>query len=95
MREYELIFIVNPDLDETAFAEIVNRVQGWITEDGGEVVKTDIWGRRRLAYPIRKLTEGQYVLMNVRMAPKFGVKMDRNMRFVEPIMRYSLVVKES
>ena len=93
MREYEVVMIVQPDLDDTAFAEIVNRVSGWIKDSGGEVSKTDVWGKRQLAYPIRKHTEGLYILMNVKMAASFGVELDRNLRFLEPVIRYMLVVK--
>jgi small subunit ribosomal protein S6 len=93
MREYELVFILQPELEESAITDSINRVQGWITEAGGKVVKTDLWGKRKLAYPIRKQTEGHYVLMNVSMAPKFGSELERNMRFYEPIMRFLLTVK--
>ncbi len=90
MREYELVFIIQPDLEETAVEEAIKRVQGWITDAGGKVDKTDQWGKRKLAYPIRKQTEGHYVLMNVSMAPTFGSELERNMRLYEPIMRYLL-----
>jgi len=94
MREYELVMITHPELDEAAFNEIVNRVSGWITEAGGEILKTELWGKRRLAYPIRKQTEGQYVLFRTKMDPKVGADLDRNMRFLEPVMRYILVVQD-
>jgi len=48
MREYELIFIVHPDLDDNAFKEVVEKVRGWITEGAGNVSKVDLWGKRRL-----------------------------------------------
>jgi small subunit ribosomal protein S6 len=88
MREYELIFIVHPDLDETAFNEVVERVKGWITEAGGVVSKVDFWGRRKLAYAIRKQKEGQYVLMKTQIPPTFGAQLERNLRFLEPVMRF-------
>jgi small subunit ribosomal protein S6 len=93
MREYELVFIVHPDLDETAFNEIVSRVGSWITEDGGEILKIDLWGKRRLAYPIRKQSEGQYVFMQTKMAPTFGVTLERNLRFLEPVIRFLIIAK--
>ena len=93
MREYELVFIVHPDQDETAFTEVVNRVQNWITEAGGEVEKTDIWGKRKLAYPIRKQSEGLYVLLQTRLNPDFCAILERNLRFLEPVMRFLLVAK--
>lgn len=93
MREYELVFIVHPDLDENAFTEVVNRVKGWITDGGGEVEKIDLWGRRKLAYSIGKQTEGQYVLMQTKMSPAFGTTLERNLRFLEPVMRFLVTAK--
>lgn len=88
MREYELVFIVHPDLDETATNEIVDRVKGWITEAGGTVDEIDPWGNKKLAYPIRKQNEGQYFLLKTHMSPAFVIELERNLRFVEPIMRF-------
>lgn len=93
MREYELVFVIHPDLDENAFNEVVDRIKGWISDDNGEVVKTDLWGKRRLAYPIRKQMEGQYVLLQTKMSPELCEKLERNVRFVEPVMRFLIVAK--
>jgi small subunit ribosomal protein S6 len=93
MRSYELVFIVNPDLDETALTEVINRVKGWIVDDGGEVTKIDLWGKRRLAYPIRKQTEGHYVLFKANMTPKFGITLERNLRFLEPVIRFLTIAE--
>jgi len=90
MRKYELVCIVQPDLDETAFKGAIERVQGWITESGGSVDKVDVWGRRRLAYPIRKQRDGQYVLLNVTLDPKSTSDLERNIRFLETILRHML-----
>ena len=94
MREYELTFIVHPELDENAFNVVLERVTGWISGSGGEVSKTDLWGKRTLAYPIRKQSEGQYVLLHTKMDPEFCTELERNLRFLEPIMRFLLVAKE-
>lgn len=93
MREYDLIFIVHPDLDEDAFNEIVNRVRGWIVDGGGEIIKADSWGKRKLAYPIRKQTEGQYVFLQPRMETAFCTQLERNLRFLEPVLRFQLIAK--
>jgi small subunit ribosomal protein S6 len=93
MREYEIMFIVHPDLDESAFDDVVKRISGWITDDGGEITETEMWGKRTLAYPIRKLTEGQYVLMHTKMSPQFGAVLERNLRYLEPVLRYLLIAK--
>ncbi len=91
MREYELVFIVHPDLDDTALKDVIEKVSGWITEAGGSVSKVDLWGKRKLAYTIRKQKEGQYVLLKTQMEPTFGATLERNLRFLEPVMRFLLV----
>ncbi|OGO63448.1 MAG: 30S ribosomal protein S6 [Chloroflexi bacterium RBG_19FT_COMBO_55_16] len=93
MRAYELIFIVHPDLDDSAIKELVDRVKGWITDAGGQVAKVDLWGKRKLAYRLRKQSEGQYVLMKTQLAPSFCVQLERNLRLQEPVMRFLLAAE--
>ena len=92
MRKYELVCIIHPDLDETAFNAALEKVKGWIVETGGSVDKVDIWGRKRLAYIIRKQKEGQYVLLNVTLPPAAVTVLDQNLRFLEPVIRYLLTL---
>ena len=94
MRDYELVFIVHPDLDDSAFKEVIDKVSGWITEAGGIISKVDPWGKRKLAYAIRKQKEGQYVLIKTQMDPTFGATLERNLRFLEPVMRFLLISVE-
>ena len=92
MREYEVVVIIHPDLDETATKEVVERVKSWIADGEGTVDKVDPWGKRKLAYPIRKQTEGQYYLLKSKMSPSFVAEMERNLRFLEPIIRFMITV---
>jgi small subunit ribosomal protein S6 len=92
MRKYELICIFQPELDENAFKSVLEKVQGWISEAGGSVDKTEVWGRRRLAYPIRKQIEGQYVLMNISLDPKATSGLERNIRYLESVLRHMLTL---
>jgi len=92
MRNYELICIIQPDLDETAFNEAVDKVKGWVSDAGGSVGKVDVWGKRKLAYMIRKHLEGQYVLLNISMPANATTNLERNIRFLEPVMRHMLTV---
>jgi small subunit ribosomal protein S6 len=94
MRAYELVFIVHSDLDENATNEIVERVKGWITEAGGSIDKVDPWGKRKMAYPIRKQNDGQYFLFTVQLPPTFIAELERNLRFVEPVMRFLVTAVE-
>jgi small subunit ribosomal protein S6 len=91
MRDYEVVFIVHPDLDDTAFKDVVERVNGWITDAGGSVTKIDVWGKRKMAYRIKKQVEGQYVLIKTQMPPASSNQLERNLRFLEPVLR-SLIV---
>lgn len=93
MRSYEVIYIVHPDLDENALKGVNDRVQGWITAAGGTVDNVDNWGKRRMAYSIRKQREGQYVYVEAQFAPTFSAELERNMRLLEPVMRYSIISK--
>ncbi|MFZ5879464.1 MAG: 30S ribosomal protein S6 [Chloroflexota bacterium] len=92
MRNYELVCIFQPDLDETAFNGVLDRVKGWVTESGGSVDKVDVWGRRRLAYSIRKQREGQYVLLNISLNPSASAGLERNIRYQETVIRHMLTV---
>lgn len=92
MRKYELMCIIQPDLDETAFNGVLDKVKGWVGESGGKVDKAEVWGRRRMAYIINKHREGQYVLLNVTMDPAATSELERNLRFQESIMRHMLSV---
>ena len=94
MRDYELVYIVHPDLDENAFNEIVSRVKSWITDSGGEIAKEDIWGKRKLAYPLRKQQEGQYVFLKTHMSTDFIPELERNLSLLEPIMRFLITKVE-
>jgi small subunit ribosomal protein S6 len=93
MRNYEVVYIIHPDLDEIAVNGLIEKVKGWITEAGGTVEETDLWGKRRMAYAIRKQREGQYVYMLATMAPTFSNELDRNLRLTEPVMRYLVTAR--
>lgn len=94
MRNYELVFIIQPDLDENAVKGLVEKVQGWITEAGGTVAKIDNWGKRRLAYQINKRREGLYVLFEMQMPTTYSAELERNLRFQEPVMRFSIISRD-
>jgi small subunit ribosomal protein S6 len=92
MRKYELVCVIQPDLDENAFNGVIEKVKGWVSESGGSVDKVDVWGRRKLAYLIKKHREGQFVLLNVTLNPSAASGLERNLRYQEPILRHMLSV---
>ena len=90
MREYELMVIVHPDVAEDGLANTVDTIREWAS-DAGEVVKIDNWGRRKFAYPIRKLQEGNYILLNLSLEPTAVTELERNLRLSEEVLRHLLV----
>lgn len=90
MRKYELVCILQPELDETAVNGALDRVKSWVSDAGGSVDKVDMWGKRRMAYVIRKQRDGQYVLLNITLPTKATADLERNLRFLEPVMRHML-----
>ena len=91
MRDYELVLIVHPEVADEDVTGVIERVNGLITGGGGEITKTDPWGRRRLAYPIDGQREGYYVVEQIRMDPSKTTDLERSIRLMENIIRYLLV----
>lgn len=91
MREYELVFIVDPTQDEEGVAAVTDRVTKAITSTKGEVTRVDVWGRRKLAYPIKRFREGTYVLMRALLTPEGIAELDRTLKLTEPVIRHLLV----
>ena len=87
MRKYEIVVISDPDVDERQVSPLMDKHLKTITEAGGTVDNTDVWGKRRLAYEIRKKPEGIYVILNVTAEPATVKEMDRLMTIDEQIMR--------
>jgi small subunit ribosomal protein S6 len=92
MRKYELVCVIQPDLDETAFNGVLDHVKGWVSESGGSVDKVDVWGKRRMAYAIRKHRDGQYVLFNVSLDTKSTTNLEQNLRYQENVLRHMLTL---
>ena len=90
MRNYEIAFIVHPDLEDTAYNEVVERVQDLVKNAGGKIVKVDQWGRKKLAYEIRKLTEGQYVFLQTEMEPTVCSDLEHAIQLNESIIRFMI-----
>ena len=94
MRDYELVAIINPELDEERISKIVDRVSQSINSRGGSVEEIKKWGRRKLAYPIKKFMEADYVLTRFQLMPQSVKELETEISASEDILRY-LVIKTS
>ena len=93
MNKYELMFVIDPDLEESAKEAMIETVKGIIAASG-EVAETDIWGLKKLAYPIQKKTEGYYVVMQFTATPDLPKELDRRLRISDNVMRHIIVSKD-
>ena len=97
MRDYEDLYILRPDMSEEEYTAAVEKFNALIQANGGEVVKTDIWGKRKLAYEIEKLREGYYVLVTFKAeyqrltqgkVLELPQELERNFRIADSVLRY-------
>lgn len=88
MNKYEVLYVIDPAMEDEPRKELIERFSGIITGNGGTVDKIDEWGRRRLAYPINFKNEGYYVLLHMTAAPEFPRELERNLQISDQIMRY-------
>jgi small subunit ribosomal protein S6 len=91
MREYEVMVIFDPDTEERTVQPTLEKHLNVITKGGGTVDNLDIWGRRRLAYEIRKKSEGIYAVINLTAEPQDVKELDRQFSINESIMRTKVI----
>ena len=91
MRDYELILIISPDVAEEDVPGTIDKVNDFITSKGGEVGTVDRWGKKRLAYPINRYREGNYVLSQIKLEPGMTSALEANLHITENILRHMLV----
>ncbi|MBV6307137.1 30S ribosomal protein S6 [Candidimonas humi] len=91
MRHYEVVFIVHPDQSEQVPA-MVERYQTMVTGSGGQVHRTEDWGRRQLAYPIQKLVKAHYVCLNIECSQATLDELEHSFRYNDAVLRH-LVIK--
>ena len=90
MKNYELVYVLRPTLDDEAKTAVLDKVKA-IIETSGEVEKVDEWGARRLAYEIQKLNEGFYVLVNFKASTDIPKELDRNLKISDSVIRHMII----
>ena len=93
-HQYELMVILNPEIDERQVAPNLDKFLKVITADGGSIDNVDIWGKRRLAYEIQKKTEGIYAVVNFTATSAATQELDRQLNLSEQIMRTKVLRAE-
>ncbi|WP_440901969.1 30S ribosomal protein S6 [Actinosynnema sp.] len=91
MRQYELMIILDSDLEERTVAPSLERYLTVIREAGGTIDNVDVWGKRRMAYPINKKNEGIYAVVTMKTEPAAALELDRQLNLNESIVRTKLI----
>ncbi len=95
MRRYELMIILDPNIEERTVAPSIDQFLGVVKTDGGSVEKVDVWGRRRLAYDIKKKSEGIYAVVDLTAQPATVKELDRQLNLNESILRTKVIRPEA
>ena len=93
MNKYETIIIIDPKLEDEACAGVTQRFTDMISKEG-KVDSTEVWGKRKLAYPIQKNNEGYYVLINFSSNPEFIDELNRVYNITDEIIKHIIVKKD-
>ena len=91
MNKYEVVYIIDPAVEEEARKELIAKYNALIAENGGVVDKVEEWGKRRLAYAIDYKTEGYYVLVNFQAEPELPKELERNLQISDSVIRYQVI----
>ena len=94
MKAYEVLYIIRPDLEEEAVKAAVDKFSEVITANGGTDLKVDVWGKRRLAYEIKKFNEGYCVLMNFNSEAHAVKELERLMKISDDVIRFLTTKQE-
>ena len=93
MREYEVLYILRADLDDDKVQDAVKRVNTVIERSGGTIDRTNLWGKRKLAYEVKHQKEGSYVLQDFRIAPESVPELEAALKITEEVLRHLIVRK--
>ncbi|SHF43958.1 30S ribosomal protein S6 [Desulforamulus putei] len=90
MRNYEVMYIIKPEVEEEKVTALVEKFKALVEERGAEVTKLDKWGKRRLAYEINHMKEGIYVVMQFKAEAAAAAELDRVMKINDDIIRHMI-----
>lgn len=91
LRDYELVVIFSPEVADEDVPAALEKMSQLITDRGGTITEVNQWGRRKLAYPIQRFLEGNYVLTQFKIEPKMTAELEASLRLAEDVLRHLLV----
>ena len=95
MRQYETVFLISPNLEEEETTKIITQISGIISKEKGKLIQEDRWGKKRLAYPIKKFEEAFYVFFHYEGGSNIPLELEKRFKQTEAILRFLTVKKET
>jgi len=92
LRTYETLYIIKPDVPEDEVQTLAKQLETLVASDGGEIVRSEIWGKRRLAYEVKKFSEGYYVLLRFTGNPGIVQRIESHFHLADAVIRHLLVL---
>ncbi len=91
MNYYETLYVVEPTLNEEELKSLMSEFEEYLKSEGAEVLKSELWGKKNLAYPIKKFKQAYYVLMHYRAKPSAPKLLENRFRIKDPVLRHMTV----
>ncbi len=91
MRPYETIFILDPDLEEPQTQSAIEKAKGIVTQNKGEILKVEDWGKRKLAYQVKKKAKGHYILIHFMGSSTLVAELERNFRVMDAVIKFQTI----
>jgi len=91
MSNYEIVFIISPEVIDEDVPNTIGKISELANKSGGSVTEVSQWGRRKLAYPIKRFTEGNYVLAQLELKPSLAKELETNLRLSNDVLRHLLI----
>lgn len=91
MRTYEALYILSPEVDDDGIQTTAKEIENLVTSNGGAIVRSEIWGRRKLAYEVKRFSEGSYILLRFQAGPDFVAKLTLTFKLNESVIRSQIV----
>ena len=95
LNDYEMVVIISPDISDENLEAAIGNISNYITGQGGVIAEIDKWGKRKLAYPIKHVFEGHYVLAKFQMPPEAGKELESSLKISRDVLRHLLIKKDS
>lgn len=92
LRDYELVYIIKPDIAEENLDPVIEKINQLVASKGGSISGTEKWGKRKMSYPIKHYSEGNYIFNKMQLAPNMTREIENNLQISDEVLRFMIVL---